>query len=73
MQQAVLEGRVSADADAVANLGAAEHDPHEPSKDELHWVAISEVVRDFWVLVDPKLRKRPEVCPIQGLAAGAGA
>eukprot|EP00971_Amphidinium_carterae_P211563 4197893-Amphidinium_carterae.2 len=44
--QAVIDGRVlpedfqgNQDADAVA-IFAAEHDPHEPSKDWLHWEAI---------------------------------
>eukprot|EP00971_Amphidinium_carterae_P086132 1704002-Amphidinium_carterae.2 len=63
-------GKVSAedsqgnqDADTVANLGAAGHDPQEPSGDWLHWEAISSPVRHFWVHVAPKLRERPEVWP----------
>eukprot|EP00971_Amphidinium_carterae_P164082 3252827-Amphidinium_carterae.7 len=47
----------------MSYLGAAEHDPHEPSQDWLHREVVSKTVRHFWVFVAPKLRGRPEVCP----------
>eukprot|EP00971_Amphidinium_carterae_P163633 3244444-Amphidinium_carterae.4 len=42
----------------VANLSAAEHEPHEPSADWFHWELVANAVRNFWVLVGPKLRER---------------
>eukprot|EP00971_Amphidinium_carterae_P236163 4686802-Amphidinium_carterae.1 len=36
------------EADVVANLGAAEHAPHEPSADYLFWVVVAKAVRHFW-------------------------
>eukprot|EP00971_Amphidinium_carterae_P269704 5350363-Amphidinium_carterae.1 len=49
------------EADVVANLGAAEHEPHELSANWLHWELVAKAVRNFWLLVGPKLRAWPRV------------
>eukprot|EP00971_Amphidinium_carterae_P133098 2635662-Amphidinium_carterae.1 len=41
------------EADVVANLGAEEHVPHEPSADWLHWEQ-AEAMGNVWLLVGPK-------------------
>eukprot|EP00971_Amphidinium_carterae_P209936 4164329-Amphidinium_carterae.1 len=69
-REAVDEGRitledfqVNLEADVVANLGAAAHAPHEPTAEYLRWEIVAKAVRDFWILVGPKLRERPEAWP----------
>eukprot|EP00971_Amphidinium_carterae_P134349 2661848-Amphidinium_carterae.2 len=51
------------EADVVANLGVAEHEPHEPFADWLHWELVAKVVRHVWLLVGLKLLERSEVWP----------
>eukprot|EP00971_Amphidinium_carterae_P115973 2297372-Amphidinium_carterae.1 len=51
------------EADEVANMGAAAHAQHEPTAEHLRWEAVAKAVRDFWILVGPKLRDRPEAWP----------
>eukprot|EP00971_Amphidinium_carterae_P154058 3055171-Amphidinium_carterae.1 len=51
------------EADVVANLGTAEHAPHEPSADYLFWEVVSKAVRHVWLLLGPKLGKRLEAWP----------
>eukprot|EP00971_Amphidinium_carterae_P202586 4019732-Amphidinium_carterae.1 len=51
------------EADEAANLGAAAHAQHEPTEEYLRWGTVATAVRDFWLLVGPKLRDRPEACP----------
>eukprot|EP00971_Amphidinium_carterae_P279159 5541556-Amphidinium_carterae.1 len=36
------------EADVVVNLGAAEHEVHEPSADWLRWELVAKAVRQFW-------------------------
>eukprot|EP00971_Amphidinium_carterae_P243585 4837428-Amphidinium_carterae.3 len=43
--------RVNQEADVVANLRAADHAPHEPSADWLHWELVAKAVRNFWLVV----------------------
>eukprot|EP00971_Amphidinium_carterae_P121996 2415783-Amphidinium_carterae.1 len=43
-------------------MGAAAHAQHEPTS-YLRWVDVAKAVRDFWLLVAPKLRDRPEAWP----------
>eukprot|EP00971_Amphidinium_carterae_P100125 1979884-Amphidinium_carterae.1 len=69
-REAVEEGRISfedfqgnQEADEAANLGAAAHAQHEPTIEYLRWVDVAKAVRDFWLLVAPKLRDRPEAWP----------
>eukprot|EP00971_Amphidinium_carterae_P141522 2804237-Amphidinium_carterae.1 len=42
---------------------AAEHVPHEPTADWLHWELVAKSVRHVRLLVGPKLRERPEAWP----------
>eukprot|EP00971_Amphidinium_carterae_P054558 1074920-Amphidinium_carterae.1 len=70
VSQAVDEGRITLadfqgnqEADEVAKLGAAAHAPHEPSAEYFRWEVVAQAVRNFWLLVGPKLRDRPEAWP----------
>eukprot|EP00971_Amphidinium_carterae_P265264 5261970-Amphidinium_carterae.1 len=47
----------------MANLGAAAHAAHEPTAEYLRWETVAKAVRNFWLLVAPKLRDRPEAWP----------
>eukprot|EP00971_Amphidinium_carterae_P161667 3204917-Amphidinium_carterae.1 len=47
-------------ADAAANRGTSEHVPLEPSEEWKQWSTVCQAVRNFWLLVGPKLRVRPE-------------
>eukprot|EP00971_Amphidinium_carterae_P042433 834185-Amphidinium_carterae.1 len=67
---AVDEGRITLEdfqgnleADEVANLGAAALAAHEPSAEYLRWEMVAKAVRNFWLLVGPKLRECPEAWP----------
>eukprot|EP00971_Amphidinium_carterae_P271336 5384403-Amphidinium_carterae.1 len=51
------------EADEVANLGDAAHAQHEPTDEYIRWEVVAKTVRDFWLLVGPKLRERPEAWP----------
>eukprot|EP00971_Amphidinium_carterae_P320844 6377770-Amphidinium_carterae.1 len=51
------------EADEVANLGTAAHALHEPTAEYLRWEIAAKAVRNFWILVGPKLRERPEAWP----------
>eukprot|EP00971_Amphidinium_carterae_P090959 1800283-Amphidinium_carterae.1 len=69
-REAVDEGGITLEdfqgnleADEVANLGAADHAEHEPSAEYLRWEIVAKPVRNFWLLVGPKLRERPEAWP----------
>eukprot|EP00971_Amphidinium_carterae_P314231 6246117-Amphidinium_carterae.1 len=64
--------RGNLEADVVANLGAAEHVPHEPTADWVHWELVAKSVRHFWLMVGPKLRERPEACPASDTCFRAG-
>eukprot|EP00971_Amphidinium_carterae_P087879 1739053-Amphidinium_carterae.1 len=57
----------------VANLGAAAHAVHEPSAEHLRWEVVAQAVRNFWLMVGPKLRDRPEAWPRVRLPAPAEA
>eukprot|EP00971_Amphidinium_carterae_P062537 1237872-Amphidinium_carterae.1 len=66
-RQAVDEGRVTLEnfqgnqeADEVANSGAAAHVVHEPTAEYLRWEVVAQAVRNFWLMVAPKLGSRPE-------------
>eukprot|EP00971_Amphidinium_carterae_P027167 535336-Amphidinium_carterae.2 len=77
-RQAVDERRITLEdfqgnleADEVANLGAAAHAAHEPTAEYLHWAVVAQAVWNFWFLVGPKLRERPEAWPRVRLPAQA--
>eukprot|EP00971_Amphidinium_carterae_P026157 515809-Amphidinium_carterae.1 len=42
---------------------ALPHAPHEPTAEYLRWEMVAKAVRNFWILVGPKLRERPEAWP----------
>eukprot|EP00971_Amphidinium_carterae_P237734 4719659-Amphidinium_carterae.1 len=69
-REVVEEGRITLEdfqgnleADEMANLGAAAHALHEPTAEYLRWEIAANAVRNFWILVGPKLRERPEAWP----------
>eukprot|EP00971_Amphidinium_carterae_P054951 1082956-Amphidinium_carterae.4 len=51
------------EADVVANVGTAEHVPHEPSADYLLWEVVAKAVKLVWLLAGPKLHAGPEAWP----------
>eukprot|EP00971_Amphidinium_carterae_P026183 516378-Amphidinium_carterae.4 len=64
------EGRVdrsdlhgNCQADVAANRGTREHLPLEPSDDWKQWSTVCQAVRNFWLLMGPKLRSRAEQWP----------
>eukprot|EP00971_Amphidinium_carterae_P228554 4533254-Amphidinium_carterae.2 len=77
-RDAVDEGRITLEdfqgnleADEVANLGAVAHAAHEPTAEYLQWETVAKAVCNFWLLVGPKLRARPEAWPRVRLLAPA--
>eukprot|EP00971_Amphidinium_carterae_P299105 5942096-Amphidinium_carterae.1 len=53
----------------ICNRGTREHEPFEPSEEWKHWSNVCQAVRNFWLLVSPKLRNRPEQWPRVRLTA----
>eukprot|EP00971_Amphidinium_carterae_P178547 3542159-Amphidinium_carterae.1 len=56
-------------ADLAANNGTREQVPLEPSEEWKQWSTLCQAVRNFWLLVGPKLRNRPEQWPTVRLPA----
>eukprot|EP00971_Amphidinium_carterae_P187371 3718886-Amphidinium_carterae.1 len=75
-QQAVIEGRVlledfhgNQEADVMANLGAAEHDPHQPSAEWFHWELVSKAsdTSGVWLPVPEPVPAPPPELPVEVL------
>eukprot|EP00971_Amphidinium_carterae_P223403 4432608-Amphidinium_carterae.1 len=50
-------------ADVAANKGTSEHVPFAPPEKWKQWSTVCQAVHNFWIIVGPKLRVRPEQWP----------
>eukprot|EP00971_Amphidinium_carterae_P038185 750492-Amphidinium_carterae.1 len=67
VERADLQGNRMADvADSIGTGGRV---PLEPSEEWRQWGTVCRAVRNFWLLVGPELRVRPEQWPRVGLPA----